>query len=191
MKSALLGLAASLALLAFGGATPAAAAQGDYIGGCSPTADVNPDAIACYGFTEGNFNFTDLSDVEAAFGLTGLVKIDEAILGGDSSSTIIDFGTPLSGLTVISFHWGNGNGPSTGQGGETAFYLFNLAGDTTFTQSYGSLSNAVLWKTTPCVGDCDNGGNSVPEPATWTMMIMGFGGVGAMIRRRRYSLTAV
>ncbi len=26
---------------------------------------------------------------------------------------------------------------------------------------------------------------SVPEPATWGMMIMGFGGIGAMIRRRR------
>ncbi len=35
---------------------------------------------------------------------------------------------------------------------------------------------------------CDGGGvvgNPVPEPATWAMMIMGFGGVGAVIRRRR------
>jgi hypothetical protein len=42
---------------------------------------------------------------------------------------------------------------------------------------------------TPCVtgGDCGGGGggNEVPEPATWAMMIMGFGGVGAMMRRRR------
>jgi hypothetical protein len=28
-------------------------------------------------------------------------------------------------------------------------------------------------------------GTSVPEPAVWTMMILGFGGVGAMMRRRR------
>jgi hypothetical protein len=27
--------------------------------------------------------------------------------------------------------------------------------------------------------------NSVPEPATWTMMILGFGGIGAVLRRRR------
>ena len=27
--------------------------------------------------------------------------------------------------------------------------------------------------------------NAVPEPATWAMMIIGFGGVGAMVRRRR------
>ena len=28
-------------------------------------------------------------------------------------------------------------------------------------------------------------GGGVPEPATWAMMLMGFGGLGAMIRRRR------
>ena len=28
-------------------------------------------------------------------------------------------------------------------------------------------------------------GGAIPEPATWGLMIMGFGGVGAMIRRRR------
>ena len=28
-------------------------------------------------------------------------------------------------------------------------------------------------------------GGAVPEPATWAMMLMGFGGLGAMIRRRR------
>jgi hypothetical protein len=32
-------------------------------------------------------------------------------------------------------------------------------------------------------------GNAVPEPATWLMMIMGFGGMGAMLRRRRASAT--
>jgi len=31
---------------------------------------------------------------------------------------------------------------------------------------------------------------SVPEPATWTMMVMGFMGLGAMLRRRRASALA-
>ena len=39
-----------------------------------------------------------------------------------------------------------------------------------------------------CTAGCDGGGGGqggVPEPATWAMMIMGFGGVGALMRRRR------
>ena len=28
-------------------------------------------------------------------------------------------------------------------------------------------------------------GGGIPEPATWTMMILGFGGLGALLRRRR------
>lgn len=31
---------------------------------------------------------------------------------------------------------------------------------------------------------------AVPEPATWAFMLVGFGGLGAMIRRRRSALTA-
>jgi hypothetical protein len=29
----------------------------------------------------------------------------------------------------------------------------------------------------------------VPEPATWALMLMGFGGLGALLRRRRAGLT--
>jgi len=35
-------------------------------------------------------------------------------------------------------------------------------------------------------GTDGGGGNEIPEPATWAMMIMGFGGIGAMMRRRRF-----
>jgi hypothetical protein len=33
-------------------------------------------------------------------------------------------------------------------------------------------------------------GGGVPEPATWAMMILGFGGIGATLRRRRLALSA-
>jgi hypothetical protein len=32
-------------------------------------------------------------------------------------------------------------------------------------------------------------GGAVPEPAAWTMMILGFGGIGALLRRRREAAT--
>jgi hypothetical protein len=35
------------------------------------------------------------------------------------------------------------------------------------------------------VGALTTSGGAVPEPAAWTMMIVGFGGIGAVMRRRR------
>jgi hypothetical protein len=36
--------------------------------------------------------------------------------------------------------------------------------------------------------DDNNPGGEVPEPATWAMMILGFGGVGGLMRRRRETM---
>ena len=38
-------------------------------------------------------------------------------------------------------------------------------------------------------GGFDPGGGEVPEPATWAMLIAGFGLVGAVARRRRGALS--
>lgn len=37
-------------------------------------------------------------------------------------------------------------------------------------------------------GICTNGCGAVPEPETWALMILGFGGAGAVLRRRREGL---
>ena len=37
--------------------------------------------------------------------------------------------------------------------------------------------------------DIVSGGGAVPEPAAWALMVFGFGGAGAALRRRRLSLT--
>lgn len=49
----------------------------------------------------------------------------------------------------------------------------------------------ILWGPDASVGGIDNirydVQGAVPEPATWAMMILGFGGVGALLRHRRRS----
>jgi hypothetical protein len=50
--------------------------------------------------------------------------------------------------------------------------------------------------TSPCTGFAATGfgtntGGGIPEPATWAMMIVGFGGIGAMMRRRRSLALAI
>lgn len=42
----------------------------------------------------------------------------------------------------------------------------------------------------PPIAALDSVSLTVPEPATWAMMLVGFGGIGAMIRRRRQTLVA-
>jgi hypothetical protein len=48
-------------------------------------------------------------------------------------------------------------------------------------------NNIVLASMTASAGGTTRGGG-VPEPATWTMMLIGFGGLGAVLRRRRAAL---
>jgi len=62
--------------------------------------------------------------------------------------------------------------------GSNAEFAYNLLG---VTPSFGAAANRGLTSFTAY----GNGTFSVPEPSTWALMIMGFGGVGAMIRRRR------
>jgi len=164
-------------------------------GNCS-TSDVSPTAGACSGFYAGNQlgSGGDMDDTQAAalaaLGFVGPVTLVQHL---DFSDGTVEFNSLLSGTTYIGIHWGKGGGPTGDAGGATAFYRLDLASDANLAVinvGFGAWSGASLYSTQPCVGaGCDNGGNGgVPEPATWAMMIMGFGGVGSMIRRRRESM---
>jgi hypothetical protein len=97
------------------------------------------------------------------------------IVAGDPGVTPIDFGVTLFGLQIIGAHFGNVAGAA---GNVSVFWLidFGAAGGTLTLDDASGWSNAVLY-TPP--------GNSVPEPATWAMMLLGFGAAGTALRRSR------
>jgi hypothetical protein len=181
MRNAIALIAAGVMTL--GAAAPAQAALGVQ---CA-NSDITPTATKCAGFVLGNaVGGQDTSPTNAALlaelGYTGSLAGIELIenLGG---ATNINFNTLLVGQTIIGVHYGNGQGSpgrpagSQGDGGDTAFYLFNAgAGLDTFTLNFNSSSNVRLYQT---------GVAAVPEAGTWAMMLIGFGAIGASMRRRR------
>jgi hypothetical protein len=120
----------------------------------------------------------------------------------------------VTDYTTTPAHWTEPNGASHGQGGDLVFTVHNDAG-LTFAGVGASLapsgqvvalgtgehfkSNAGGWWFSADIYDGRTGltynvaardafAGGIPEPATWTMMLMGFGGLGAMLRHRRRSL---
>jgi hypothetical protein len=98
-----------------------------------------------------------------------------AVTGLNGSATL-NFGSlNLSGLTILGAHFGNNI--DSDPNNITAFWLLDLGNNVTHTitlsNGQGS-SNAQIFST---------GTPAVPEPATWAMMLLGFGAVGVAMRR--------
>jgi hypothetical protein len=148
--------------------------------------DLVPTALQCTGFYAGNLTAAGgptVADQQAALALLGFtwggVQIEK--LEGLSGTQLIDFTTLLTGISYVSIHFGNGQG-GPGNGNATAFYKLNAgAGLDTFRTIYGASSSAVLYGVSP----------AVPEPATWGMMLLGFGIVGGALRQRRRATLAM
>lgn len=202
MRNSILFATASIAgALAF--ATPAQSAL-TLVRPCAAT-DITLGAGAsftsCAGYYDGNLfnnsNNTDIQDGLDALGppsvpFTTFAAIPDANkLSSLNGATTIDFGQTLYGDTVVGVHFGAGQGspgygygPPNGGGKPTnldtsVFYRFNAGttGISSFTLNYKASSNAVLFMT--------GGGPAVPEPATWALMVGGFGLLGISMRRRR------
>lgn len=154
------------------------------------------DSIECAGYYTGNILNNDSSNRTTQ--ITAL-----AFLGQDTSSdTVSYFSTifnpangyidqtldangdvsfavspTLFGTTYVGIHWGGGRG-----GGRSAIYRLNITSPVSslsvLASNPGGFSNAVLYAT-------ERFTQQVPEPASWAMIIVGFGSVGAVMRRRR------
>ena len=98
-------------------------------------------------------------------------------LDGLGGTNTLNFGSlSLSGLTILGAHFGNNTDSEVNN--VTAFWLFNFASPTNtimLANGAGS-SNAAIFATQAA---------AVPEPATWAMMLVGFGAIGASMRRSR------
>jgi hypothetical protein len=133
-------------------------------------------ASNCAGFFSGNVLDNSSADVQtqtsalASLGFT-FTNFNDFMKVDSINGSTLTFGTPLIGDTIIGIHFGNGSSV----GNSTGFFEFN------FTQPTNSInigisapSDAVLFTT---------GTTAVPEPASWAMMLLGFAGIGFVLRR--------
>ena len=177
-------------------ATPAAAQKSNVPSLPAPVAPcdtglTSPNALDCEGYFSGNLingSPTDLANqAEAIANLDGpfvfnpanwaAVEATKQLTLGGAGNNQINFGQTLFGTTIIGAHFGNIAG---GAGNVSVFWLFDFgtagANFVTLDDPQG-FSNAVLYTTgTP---------PAVPEPATWAMMLFGFGTAGFALRRSR------
>jgi hypothetical protein len=145
-----------------------------------------PDAIDCAGYFAGNLlnnSPTDATNqVDAIASLDGDFTFDgdfnSLISGTLENGNELHFGQTLFGETIIGAHFGNVAGAA---GNVSVFWLFDFGAagvDFITLDDPAGFSNAALYTTAAAPG--------VPEPATWAMLLLGFGAAGFAIRRRRH-----
>jgi len=181
---------AALAALALCAASPALALDPP-VAACDLSLPT-PDAIACAGYYSGNLlngSAEDIANQQAAIdSLPGDFQFD-GDWGALADNTILtltngdqlNFGETMFGLTIIGAHFGNVSGDA---GNVSVFWLFDFGtegADFVTLDDPTGWSNATLYTT----------GSGVPEPATWAMMLLGFGAAGTAMRRSRRRTTAL
>ena len=113
------------------------------------------------------FGFQDGANTDAAdFTDTQLIITDNSVSGGASSTYTFTSLTPgaFAGLTLVGSNFAGG-------------FTYGLIGDT-ITVNFDGFESGGQFQTVFSVA-----AGSVPEPATWAMMLLGFGAVGGTLRR--------
>jgi len=127
--------------------------------------------------------------------MVGSLAGDKLTLKGDSFVFDPSLGPLTMKLQLDDYSHGaggaGGGGWGFGGGGGGGSGLGNLGGDVVTTHNFmppGIVDNPGLGFTPPGIINnpgLGQAGQPVPEPAGWAMMILGFGGAGALLRGRR------
>lgn len=139
------------------GAPPAVGDQGD-------------NYLAVLGGGTATFNFAGgLSRLGLDFGSADTYNLFTLALAGGGSLS-------FTGQQLIDIGIADGNQSSV-----------NTNGRLTFTANPGVIINGLTISSSSNSAEVDNFGRigAVPEPATWAMMLIGFGAIGGSMRRRR------
>jgi hypothetical protein len=180
-----------LALCALGAVTVTTPAYAATLPACQPTdlisAGGSLSVTGCEGFFDGNLLAGNSTATTAATADLSLLGYDGTLTPLQSWTSLsgsgITFNSALTGTYYLGVHFGNGVGSPGGTtlGDSTAFYSFNATNLAGINFSYNSSSGSNLYGGTP----------AVPEPATWALMLLGFGGIGVSMRRRKPVLAQI
>lgn len=100
-------------------------------------------------------------------------------LGNGLSTTYL----PLAILGVDDNWYGNGSAQNSGR--FNWFFPFNGNTNDTYEATLTAYGFAGGPQTLSVFGQIGSGAGAVPEPATWALMLMGFGAIGFALRRSR------
>jgi hypothetical protein len=195
---------AAVASFAVAGSANAAIVTGFLPGADAPLAG---DTLL-YDFTDGNLGILDPGAVNTVIqtGTNGSGAQNPfsvpggnylSVLGGGTATLTFDslmrsisfnWGS-LDTYNTLTIHWSGGNvipnpadGNQTQPGTNGLFFASVGAGESISGLTFASSQNSFEID--------DISGSAVPEPATWAMMLLGFGAIGWQMRRRRAPLLA-
>lgn len=109
-------------------------------------------------------------------------------LTGNQAIDYIEFGLTSSGSGTVDFIITGSDGTTSFlnqiMGNGDTFFAFNTTGNSTIT-NVQFVADAPMQLTLLKQVRIDTTIGAVPEPATWAMMLVGFGAMGVSLRRRR------
>lgn len=147
-------------------------------------------ATSSYGGAYGSFSFLSPDFINSSSTLGTIIGLDNltscsVTFGGTACGTQLLYNntSAISGSLSDAISFGTLSGTSTNRG--AVFYFADGA-----LTNYGTYSSILFGSSQAATLRVSLAPTSaVPEPATWAMMLIGFGGMGLALRRRRRAIT--